>query len=208
MKLARQFEINQNDLVVWDDDDRLVFQNHWRQFAVSIVASVLSCALMLAGFGEILISQRPIAPPRTTAVEAILVEPPPAEPAKPIPIAPILHPAHRKTLAAIKPRMITAPAPAPALNPRPGALPASTVGESPSGEPLFPVRANQAAQAAARPKVAPPRASARAPCMPRLRRSPTIFARTFFRRSRSPTSSSTVKVRFRSRWCNRLQIRA
>lgn len=128
MKLAQQFEINQNDLVVWDDDDRLVFQNHWRQFTVSIVASVLSCALMLAGFGEILISQRPIAPPRTTAVEAILVEPPPAEPAKPIPIAPILHPAHRKTLAPIKPRMITAPAPAPALNPQPDALPASTVG--------------------------------------------------------------------------------
>ena len=104
MKLAQQFDINQNDLVVWDDDDRLVFQNHWRQFAVSIVASVLSCALMIAGFGEILISQRPIAP--------------------------ILHPAHRKTLAAIKPRMITAPAPAPAaaLNPQPDALPASTVG--------------------------------------------------------------------------------
>jgi protein TonB len=128
MKLVQQFDINQNDLVVWDDDDRLVFQNHWRQFAVSIVTSVLSCALMLAGFGEILISQRPIAPPRTTAVEAILVEPPPAEPAKPVPIAPILHPAPRKKFASIKPRNLAAPAPAQALNPQPDALPASTVG--------------------------------------------------------------------------------
>jgi protein TonB len=149
MKLAQQVDISQNDLVVWDDDDRLVFQNHWRQFAVSIVTSVLSCALMLAGFAEILISQRPIAPPRTTAVEAYLVEPPPpAEPAKPIPIAPILHPAHRKTLAAIKPRTITAPAPAAALNPAPAALPASPVGGIDTGRATVPSESDSGASGA------------------------------------------------------------
>ena len=90
---------------MWDDNDRLILQSHWRSFAVSIVAAVLSCTMMLAGFAEILISQRPIPPPRTVAVEAILVEPPPpAEPAKPVPIAPILHPAPRKNFASIKPR--------------------------------------------------------------------------------------------------------
>ncbi len=139
MKLAIQFDINQNDFVVWDDYYGLIGQSHWRRFAVSIVASVLSCAVMLLGFAEILISQRPIAPPRTVAVEAILVEPPPpAEPAKPIPVTPILHPVHRKTLAAIKPRAIPAPAPAAPLNPQPAALPASTVGGIVTGRATVP----------------------------------------------------------------------
>jgi protein TonB len=129
MRLAEQFDFSQNDPVIWDDYDTPIWQNHWRRFAISIVASVLACAMMLGGFAEILISQRPLPPPRTTAVEAFLVEPsPPAEPAKPIPLTPILHPAHRKTLAAVKPRNLAAPAPAPALNPQPEALPASTVG--------------------------------------------------------------------------------
>ncbi len=141
MKLAIQLDISQNDLVMWDDDDRLILQSHWRRFAVSIVASALSCALMLAGFAEILSSERPIAPPRTFAVEAILVEPPPpAEPAKPIPLTPILHPAHRKTLASIKPRPQIAPAPAQTApqNPQPAALPASTVGGIVTGRATVP----------------------------------------------------------------------
>jgi protein TonB len=139
MGLAEQIDISQNMLVLFDDDDRLILQSHWRRFGVSIVASVLSCAVMLAGFAEILISERPIAPPRTTAVEAFLVEPPrPAEPAKPIPIAPILHPAPRKNLASIKPRNAIAPAPAPPLNPAPAALPASSVGGIDTGRATVP----------------------------------------------------------------------
>ncbi len=149
MRLAEQFDVSQNTFVVWDDDDRLVFQNRWRQFAVSIVASVLSCALMLAGFAEILISQRPIAPPRTTAVEAILVEPPPpAEPAKPIPLTPILHPAPRKHFAAIKPHPQAAPAPAAALNPAPAALPASSVGGIDTGRATVPSESDAGASGA------------------------------------------------------------
>ena len=149
MRLAEQFDLSQNTFVMWDDDDRLVFQNHWRQFAVSIVASVLSCALMLAGFAEILISQRPIAPPRTTAVEAILVEPPPpAEPAKPIPLTPILHPAPRKHFAAIKPHPQAAPAPAAALNPAPAALPASSVGGIDTGRATVPSESDAGASGA------------------------------------------------------------
>jgi len=149
MRLAEQFDVSQNTFVMWDDDDRLILQSHWRRFAVSIVASVLSCIVMLAGFAEILISQRPLPPPRTTAVEAILVEPPPpAEPAKPLPIAPILHPVHRKTLASIKPRNVAAPAPAAALNPAPAALPASPVGGIDTGRATVPSEGDAGASGA------------------------------------------------------------
>ena len=211
MRLAEQFDVSQNTFVMWDDDDRLILQSHWRSFAVSIVASVLSCIVMLAGFAEILISQRPLPPPRTVAVEAILVEPPPpAEPAKPVPIAPILHPAPRKNFASIKPRKVAAPAPAAApLNPAPAALPASSVGGIDTGRATVPSESDAAPLAQEdRLAVVPPRASARALCMPRLRKSPTIFARTFFPRSRSLISSSNLTVRFGSRSCNRLQVRA
>lgn len=127
----------------WDVEEGPVFQSHWRRFAVSTVASALSCALMLTGFGEILISQRPIRLVRT-AVEATLVELAPPKPAAtPITVAPILHPAHRKTLASIKPRKEIPPPPpepeqaAPA-NPAPAALPASTVGGIATGRATVP----------------------------------------------------------------------
>ncbi len=125
---------------LWEVEEGPVLQSPWRRFAVSIVASVLSCALMLAGFAEILISQRPAPPPRMVAIEATLVEPPPAEPAKPIPVAPILHPAHRKTLASIKPRKEPAPAPAHEApqNREPAALPASTAGGIVTGRATVP----------------------------------------------------------------------
>lgn len=150
MRLAEQFDVSQNTFVMWDDDDRLILQSHWRSFAVSIVASVLSCTMMLAGFAEILISQRPLPPPRTVAVEAILVEPPPpAEPAKPVPIAPILHPAPRKNFASIKPRKAAAPAPAAApLNPAPAALPASSVGGIDTGRATVPSESDAGASGA------------------------------------------------------------
>ena len=135
---------------MWDDDDRLILQSHWRSFAVSIVAAMLSCTVMLAGFAEILTSQRPLPPPRTVAVEAILVEPPPpAEPAKPVPIAPILHPAPRKNFASIKPRKAAAPAPAAApLNPAPAALPASSVGGIDTGRATVPSESDAGASGA------------------------------------------------------------
>ncbi|MFZ0889858.1 MAG: hypothetical protein WA005_15540 [Candidatus Binataceae bacterium] len=139
MRLAEQIDFSPNALALWDVEEGLIFRSHWRRFAVTIVAALLSCALMLAGFAEILISQRPVPPPRTSAIEAFLVEPPPAEPAKPIPIAPILHPAPRK-LARLKPRKETAPPPAQEApqNREPAALPASSAGGIATGRATVP----------------------------------------------------------------------
>ncbi|HEY9156836.1 hypothetical protein [Candidatus Binatus sp.] len=135
MKLEERIDVNENAPPLWKVEEGLVLQSPWRRFGVSIVASVLSCALMLAGFAEILISQRPTPAPRRVAIEATLVEP-----AKPIPVAPILHPAHRKTLALIKPRKETAPAPAHEApqNREPAALPASTSGGIVTGRATVP----------------------------------------------------------------------
>ncbi len=95
--------INEAPMTALGVEDAPILQSHWRRFAVTTVVSVLSCALMLSGFAEILISARPAPPPRTSAIVAELVEPP-KPPPKPASVAPVFH---------AVPTLRPAPAPAP-----------------------------------------------------------------------------------------------
>jgi periplasmic protein TonB len=128
------------------DEDFLV-QSHWRRFSITIILAALASALMLAGFAAILSAGRPLPPPRTSAVEATLIEPPRPKPAKPKPIAPILRPTPRRSLARIRPRKQAAPPPPEAhSNQPPSALPASSAGGIATGRATVPSESEESGE--------------------------------------------------------------
>ncbi|HYA34126.1 MAG TPA: TonB family protein [Candidatus Binataceae bacterium] len=96
MKLAAQVKtvsMEETPSMEWFERESPLKPISIRRFAVATACAIAACLAMTGGFAEILISERPLAPPRTSAIVAQLIDvTPPPPPAAPIPMAPELHP--------------------------------------------------------------------------------------------------------------------